>query len=418
MTSYKRNNLILTIFNWILIIPIIIPEGVSRLMPSLYIYIYRYWKRLDYILIFLLLLIIIIQRKKFSNITGITVLVMMVSFLCNFLNGRRIYQWESYFISCLYIYILVEYNKGNLLNIINIFRFLLDSYILINLVCIILYPNGMYYSEETNYYQNWFLGYKSSLQYFILPAFCLNWMESNYGGNKIVFYILSGIYLIEAYLSGNIMLVVGLCIGLLMAAFDFINREKIFNIKNYLIIILGTNVIFVFLNVWFVNSSFGSLVLSLLGKGATLSGRASVIWPITLREIKRKFFLGHGVWTAAERRSLYLGMRGAIHSHNQILEILFVGGMSLAIVYILFHYFIFKQLKKNSELNTSKILSACIFIIYLMVVVEIFLRNVASPMWLILILGYFCKELDIQYCEKYQNRPQNKRRKFKVKKSM
>lgn len=414
MILYKRKKLILTIINWIMIFPIVIPEGVSRLMPSIYLPIYRYWKRLDYILIFLLLLIIIIQRKV-SNITVVIALVMAVSFLCNLLNGKGIYQWEAYFFACFYTYVLVEYNKDNLLSIISIFRILLNSYILINLICIILYPNGMYYSEETNYYQNWFLGYKSSLQYFMIPAFCLNWMESRYSGSRGIFYILSGIFIIEAYLSGNVMLVVGLAISLLIAILNLIQNEKIFNIRNYIIAIVSINIVFIFFNMWFVNTTFGKLVLTILGKGTTLSGRASVIWPITLKEIRKKLLLGHGIWTADERRTLYLGMHGAIHSHNQILEIFFVGGILLGIVYILYHCLLIKQLQKNFEFDSSRILSACIFVIYLMVVVEIFLRNIASPIWLILILSQFCKEIDVQYSEKYRCCPKNKLRRSKIK---
>lgn len=391
-------SLLLNIF---IIIPLIIPEGLSHISWRLYTLVYNYWGMLAKLVILGLFISMFFSHKKITLITLSAIILSFISLFCTYINGGSLTQWYSNFSACLFTCMLVEYNKDKLVQIINIYQIIIVIFLIVNLLCIIIYPNGMYISETTKYYQNWFLGYKSSLQYYVIPAMCFAWIRVKYNKRWIELYLTFVLCIFESFLANNAMLIVGSILMVLLAIFNLVDLTRLFNIRNYIIAIFAGNIILLFFNTWFVRTSIGSTFLQALGKGTTLTWRASVIWPNTLSAISHKALLGNGVLTIEERRNMYRNVSGAIHAHNQILEVLFIGGIILFAAYILFHVWIYLCLYKYRELETSKILAASIFVIYIMVTVEVFLREIASPFWIVLILAAYSNKLDIQFKRMY-----------------
>lgn len=383
----------------LLIIPLIVPEGLKVLAPMVYKLVYVYWR----MAVEMVIIVLPLFKKKFklSNLVVCIIVFIVVSLIINFIHDGNYTQWKDDFLILGVTCVLLEINKGKITKVLDIYGVILSIFVVINLLCLIKYPNGMYLSKETNYYQNWFLGYKSSLQYYVIPLASINWLKMKYSGKKINFLLVLTLCLVETYLSGNSMLLISF---LLMMVFAFASLPKLtamFNIKNYVIVIVAANILLILFNAWLVNTALGKSLLLVLGKGTTLTWRASVIWPNTIDYISRHLMSGVGVWKINDRRAIYRGVYGAIHAHNQFLEILFVGGLILLIAYILIHYLILRKMDTNKELNTSQILAASMFIIYIMCTVEVFLRPIASPIWLIILCGYYCKELDVQFKAKY-----------------
>lgn len=394
----------------VLAIPLIVPEGLNSIAPTVYKLIYIYWRKIAEIGIVFLLLFFT-KRQKLSSLTTSMLIFIVVSFLINVIHGGNFAQWKDDFFTLALTCILLESYKNKLTEVLDLYNVILLLFVLINLLCIIKYPNGMYISKETNYYQNWFLGYKSSLQYYVIPLASISWLKMKYSGKRIVFLLTMLLCLVEAYLSENSMLLVAF---LLILIFAFVSLPKVtvlFNIRNYVIAIVAANIILVLFNTWFVRTKLGSSILFALGKGSTLTWRASVIWPNTVDYISKNLFSGVGVWRIDDRRAIYSGVYGAIHAHNQFLEVLFIGGIILLLVYVLMHYFILKKMNIYSDLNTSQVLAASVFVIYIMCTVEVFLRPIASPIWLIILCGFYCKELDLQLKTKYSS-SKYKRRSF------
>lgn len=79
---------------------------------------------------------------------------------------------------------------------------------------------------------------------------------------------------------------------------------------------------------------------------------------------------------------MYGGKLGYIHSHNQLMEIMFIGGLFLMAIYIIVHFFIGRKLIKYRDTMLSKILSLSIFVLYMMMVVEVFTRRIAAAIWI------------------------------------
>lgn len=387
--------------NICIIIPLVIPEGLSHISWGLYTLVYNYWGTIAKFFVLGIFMSMFLIHKRVTLISLSAFIVFVVSLFCTYLNEGSEAQWYSNFSICIFTCMLVEYNKDKLVQIINIYYIILLLFLIINLLCILKYPDGMYISEETKYYQNWFLGYKSSLQYYVIPAMCFSWLRVKYSRKWIEFYFTFVLCIFESFLVDNAMLIVGSLLMAFLAVFNFVNLTNLFNIRNYIVAILAGNVVLVFFNTWFVNTPIGSKLLYVLGKGTTLTWRASVIWPNSLRAISENIVFGNGVLSLDARRSMYRNVAGAIHAHNQLLEILFIGGIVLFVAYALFHVWIYTSLSKFKELETSKILAASIFVIYIMVTVEVFLREVASPLWLVLVLAAYSNKLDIQFKQIY-----------------
>lgn len=398
--SNNFGNLLLNIF---IIIPLIIPEGLSHISWGLYTIIYNYWGAVAKLIIFGLFMSTFLLRKKIACISLSAIIFLVISFVCTYINEGSLTQWFSNFSICIFTCMLIKYNRDRLVQVVNIYYIIILFFLVINLLCMIQYPGGMYISEETKYYQNWFLGYKSSLQYYVIPAMCFSWLRVKYNKKLVEFYLTFILCIFESFLADNAMLIVGSVVMTLLALFNFINLTKLFNIRNYIIAILIGNVVLIFFNTWFVNTSIGRTLLHALGKGTTLTWRASVIWPNSLSAISQNIIFGNGVLPLDTRRSMYGNVAGAIHAHNQLLEILFIGGIVLFASYVLFHVWIYISLNKYKKLETSKVLAASILIIYMMVIVEVFLREIASPFWLILILAAYSKKLDLEFKQTYRN---------------
>ena len=378
---------------WVLLTAfvLVIPDGIGHISPWAQVLLYRWGLYAVYIGILLMFFMRAMHLKTLSK-TFISFTVFIAATICIlFLRGHGFSSWFSTFSACLFVVLFAEANREYLDKLILSFLIVLEFWIYVNFALMILIPEGLYYSETHNYYLNWVLGYKSSLQYYILPALCFSWINMKYRNQRMRYLALLAVSWETTIVTQNGMLLIGLIV---FTAFQFSklwNKEKLFNIWTYFIVDIAVNVLFIFFLTWFSKTGIGMQLFLFLGKTATVSRRASIIWPMTMDYIKEHLFFGNGMYTAETRIFLYNGIKGFIHSHNQLLEILFIGGIFLMVFYVFLHIQIGKSLTANSNTAVGKIISMSIFILYLMMVVEVFTRSVAAPIWFILFLGGNCK---------------------------
>lgn len=340
------------------------------------------------------------QLKTFSRTFFGFILFIVMTFFILFYRGHGFFAWFNAFSSCLFVALFAEANRNRLDKLILSFLFILEFWIYVNFILIIFIPKGMYYLENNNSYLNWVLGYKSSLQYYIFPALCFSWINMKYRNQRVRYFVLLAVSWASTIITSNTMLLVGL-IGFTVFQFSRLwNMEKLFNIWTFYGIDIAANIVVVFFLSWFSSTTFGLKFFLLLGKNATISGRASIIWPMTIEYIQNHPFLGNGIYIAQSRITFYRNYHGFIHSHNQIMEILFIGGILLIGIYIYLHIHIGKSLRENSKTDVSKILSTSIFFLYLMMIVEVFTRIIAAPIWFILFLGGSSKLVHNSFIER------------------
>lgn len=399
---WKKTTINKYIVSLVVMFPLVIPEGMATIASTFYNLMFKYGRLLSFVII--LMLFAMGLKKGTSTIPVPLKLSLTLAFYCmsvTVLRGHSLNDWVNVFWPCIFAGLIVEHGKRDTDILINSLLIILEFWIYINLIFVIIYPSGMYVSKTIGYTKNWIIGYKSSFQYLIFPAVVLEWIQSTYSKKRLRFWALLAVCLVESVLSENAMLVVALVIVSVCYLFKIVELRKVFNPTLYSIVILILNLIFIFSLTALVNTKLGSMFLNHYGKSTTLGGRASYIWPITIQKISQSPVLGYGIWSSDERRALYLNKPAAIHSHNQLLEMLFIGGIVFLIIYTVFHFQMYKKAKHFENLPSTKIIMFGLFIFYCMMTVEIFMRHTSFPIWVIIYLAFITSEIDKKYVNAY-----------------
>lgn len=378
---------------------LVVPEGLYNLTPRLYNFVYTYCQALSFLIISVWWIIKVKNTKKRNEVYYYLTVILF----CLYLLGRTIMQGGDLLYTytivspCFASFALVYIYKNKLKTLIHSLLLVLEFWIYLNLIFMIVYPEGMYYVFASNSKLAWLFGYKSSFQYFIFPALGLGWLNKSYGGNKFRTTVLFVTCFLETLLSKNVMLLIGVVIFFMLLILHFADR-KFATMRNYLIGIICANVLFIFFTSALVNTSVMSFLLNVFGKGTDLSYR-TIIWPATINYIKEHLILGWGVLSSNVRASMY-GLHDVAHAHNQLLEIFFWGGIVLMLIFARILLYINKKAMKYRELASTKVLTTTIFLIFIMVIVEVFTRRIGGPMWMIIFLAYYCDRIDMSYHKK------------------
>lgn len=261
----------------------------------------------------------------------------------------------------------------------------LETLIYINLVTIILFPEGMY---DTFFTENFFLGYDNVSITFILPALCVSILYSYLKYDKISWRTIALIIgsfatvFLRKIATSEVMMMI--LIAYLIVPRIFRNT-KIFNIFNYIII----NIIaFLAIVIGRVQDYFSFLIVDVLGKSLTFTGRTR-IWDRNISYIKQNW-LGYGYEEEAIRK---LKNDGFAHAHNQILEVLYQGGILLLLSFASIFYFLGKSLMRFKEHKYAKVTSLFVFMVMISMLMEVFRTDY---FWIIYMVAYHIGSIILQ----------------------
>lgn len=388
--SLLKNNIIL-----FLIVPLIVPQGLNLLSPALYT-ILNYAKYLSVALIVLAFVVTAFYRRRIDTPCVVAILFPLMGLVATVITGEGLDGWTTRYLIILVAALLVSVYKNDLVRLIRITRLYLELLVLINLFFVLRYPTG-WYETDVYKYSNWFLGYKSSLQCYVMPLVCFAWIESSYSGRRLHFFLIMALCFVEALLCGNMMLTVGLIIIIVFYLTRLYKKTKVMNGITYFTANAVFNFLFVGLNQIITHLGWMQSFLIALGKTDAISGRTTVLWPKALRMIGERPLFGYGVYPG-ERYANIFGSRTMPHAHNQFLQVLLDGGLVLLFFYALWMIYSAKKLTNNKDLKSSQVVALCSFIIFVMVTVEIIMNGIVYfATWVILFLGSYTQELDKQY---------------------
>ena len=236
-----------------------------------------------------------------------------------------------------------SYNDKKIMNILDTWKYLILILVLIDLLTLFLYPNGLYSSVWDS--NNWFLGYKTSRVLYSLPMCAMFFYTSIRRNRKISFqcWIVLLISAWDAFLSQATSASVALVVcGLFVLLINnnvftkFLNW--ILNIKVWYIIYF----VLVFLIVVSQSTGLLSFLADLLGKDATFTGR-TLIWLSCIDSIISSRGLGIGYLSSEGYSDLTNWVRGT-NAHNHILGLLVTGGVAAFFIY---YYMIYRTTKKS-----------------------------------------------------------------------
>ena len=229
--------------------------------------------------------------------------------------------------------------------------FCFELIIYVNLLTELLFPNGMYVRESFPYSPNWFLGYYNGYSVWFVPGLMFAWLYREKTGKSMRTYLFTAgviVSIIQVFAGGETVSVA--CMVLVFAFFK--NRTRFFNYMNYwLLHVYFIILVFVFR----IQNMFTWLLDDILGKMGSFLSRLDA-WEKTLVLLKQSPIIGFGIKDSATRLAEYHST-WMIHSHNQLLELLYRGGI---IGFTLFGLIVFlsgRKLMKYGYTMESKIIS-------------------------------------------------------------
>lgn len=262
---------------------------------------------------------------------------------------------------------------------INVAVSILELMVLINFITIIFFPNGLYSTLYQK--QNFFLGYDNRHIVFILPMLCLKsiYDYTFFGKLSKMFWFDTFISILTVYIRFSVTSVIGLLIFITYIIFlPILKNIKFINFKNtYMLNIFA----FLGLVILRVQEKFAYIIKILLKKDLTFTGR-TLIWDNTIKYIKRRPFFGYGV-ESYDIRGLKNNNLAAIFAHNQILEIIYQGGLILYVLYSYLMLIIYKKFKEYKDNNVIKIFSIYFLALFIMMLTEVYNNPTIFMMYMI-----------------------------------
>ena len=308
----------------------------------------------------IIILLVFLNRILPSKVTFLIVIQQLYVIIITWLNGYPIKDS------------LLE--MGNVMAVVLLFDLLLQSnewevftdatltcfeiVIFINLITIILFPNGMYWTNDIKdtffvNERNWFLGYYNNLTKYVIPAYLFILLYIEETGKKI-----KGIFLLICMiLSAFLLKSGGLTVSLLTitAIWLFLkNRTVIFNYYTYWISQIIFIVVFVFVG---LNIDLFSWFLRKLGKTSSFLGRMK-LWGNYTIQISSSPIFGNGISNMNVRQGIS-GMNWGQHAHNLILEILYRGGLVNMLLWVIIIMTAGRRIYKYRNNINCKIVATC-----------------------------------------------------------
>lgn len=289
----------------------------------------------------------VLKKDPYSMVFYFAIFALTI-LIPTYINGQSIGQvaYTFFTLLCLCIYIEqgMKYNPKKFLKYMYMTLFLL---LLINLVLMIAYPNGLYMTE---YYHNkfFFLSAKNGFIGIVLPTMVLGLInyhvfKSIKMANLITISVISIVTMVYSKSSTGISVLVFLFLQVI-----FINRKSAF-LKRFKYVFWALIIISLSVALFRIQNIFGSFIEEIFGKSVDLSGRVD-IWDIAINMIKQKPLMGYG---ANLTTGQILIKQTYYYSHNLILEIIVSGGIIALFALGNLFYQVIKKIRKNVVLHSG-----------------------------------------------------------------
>ena len=224
--------------------------------------------------------------------------------------------------------------------------FVFYIYLVLNLLSLIIWPNGMYVTgmfHETT--ENWFLGFKNKHILYALPAICISLVMAHCDEKKFTKVILILISTSTILYTKSSTAIIGISSFAIILLFEFVFRRKLFFYQHFAILSI---VLFFAFPVFQLSGFLGNVATIFSNKVSTIGSRVA-IWNTTLSYFYESPFFGYGIQFQSFRNAMY-GSTSYVHAHNQFLEYLFEGGIfGLS----LFLAIVFNQIKNVKMFKNS-----------------------------------------------------------------
>lgn len=357
---------------------------------------------LMFIPFFLSLIVFIQTNKVYSNILIIYKFIVFIFICIKYLSAAKLTKFDYSILVYIIIWLITTIvNQQSIINYLkevvvvvsllfiieysfrqnkqkymfDVIAHILFYELLINLVCLIVFPNGVWktvsmYGLEAQYT---FLGLKNQVTpiiIFSITVLFIKIYKNNFKFNRFCI-IFANIILFNILIMKSATGILGV-ISIIIFYFIGVKNNKIMNIKTISILCF---VLFLAIVVFKIQNLFDFFIVDILHKDLTLSNRVG-IWDNTIYMIKESILLGYGHGTLSN----VVKDRNA---HNFYLQILIQTGILGFLAYVNIFIVSIRKCYFNAHLSSSKIISACLGGFMICCITEVY-----SQMWLIMLLAF------------------------------
>lgn len=297
---------------------------------------------LDYFKIaisFVCILVYFIKKKK-NKVVVLAVVDKIVAAIVTIINGGDIKEALIFLITA-FVFMLMIYWGCDNKNIISALYYVLTIFCIINIITIMLFPKGMYSTQEIGWEKNWFLGYKTILPLYTIPESALAFLFY-YNTGKIRHLFIFLIAIIQPFMEGGAGAMISsivLMLGFWISLSDMTKMKRLMNVR---FIFIGHIIVSYLLIIGNLTEKLGREFFALFKKNSTLTTRTTILWPINVKAFLQRPILGYGYL----KQDDFLKVLGAHRAHNMSLAIMISSGI---VGFLVFIYFI-----RHLHISTQK----------------------------------------------------------------
>lgn len=299
------------------------------------------------------------KTAKPEILTLFYLIYCLYQLLNTFVQGQEISLAISDFCFCMYFVYACSDSKTNLFDYLDSVHLVLTIYIVINMITMIVYPNGMWRVQNIGEY--WFLGMDNMFINYMYPLTMISIILLQQR-IRLIYLFAIGVSVVTLVSRWAATSMVGIIIFLILVFIPNSISKRIKPQYSFVIAII----ISITLMGAYSSNLIEYIVVELLHKDMTFSNR-SFIWERSLLCILQKPLFGYGKLSSSTfSRMLRLGS----HPHNMYLYHLFTNGGVGALVYTMLSLAAFRKINKQFPVDYAIILAAALTGIYIMGITE------------------------------------------------
>lgn len=291
-----------------------------------------------------------------SAIYILIVYIIYIGFVTFFADGSII-QWFSTYANIIGVAMLTEYFVQNRIDhfIIKTGRLLLGGVVL-NLVSLLLFPNGLMQIKTTVIFSKdlfqlvplWVFDSDNRFITWFVPTIVLVSIEDMKRKTQKAFLvtIMATFSLVYTWSAGAMTVFL-----LFLILYTFGIETKLIKRLNIRAVLMGYIFVWGYLILFEGYRLFQTFIVDVLHKNMTLSGR-TIVWQRANAYILRNLFWGNGVLDT----NVITGKIGLAHCHSHLLHSIFTGGIIGLIIYLFFWFSVVSPLYKQWNQREARIL--------------------------------------------------------------
>lgn len=378
-------------FMFALLAPLLEPYAIQVLYRSAH-RLFLLAKLACIIIIFALFILNSVRKKKRVS-PQITIWVIFWCYLLanTIIQGRITNDFFVGALSMIAGLMLVDLNIDRPRHMLSVLLVCFEILIYLNLITMILAPQGMYISNATGNTENWLLGYDNFFEQTFIPAY-ITALLYGYLYKK---FLRAGLLIICIHISALFTYPGTLLICLLfldiLYFFGIYKLKRLFNLRNMILVILAANIGILLFD---IQTQLGQIIFALLNKDVTFTGRTR-IWELSMYQILQSPIIGYGFSDGTYRLTQMQNlMRGAFNCHNEYLEILWEGGVVLLFIFVASVLFMIKKTNETKELRTTQIITLGICAFFIAFIAKAHIQMTPIPFTLLVGLTNYPAELE------------------------